>query len=92
MIVEVALHQRVPGLLDNAKHRVAVHRGRVLQGQNFLGGGDRGGRALLERRRRSCALLGRGLLRHGGAAGQRQPERNARGRQDSCETDHSNSP
>src|SRR5215471_14939825 len=82
LVIEVRLKQRVLGLLDDIRNRVGIHRGRVLHGQDFLGGSDRGRSARLQRGRRLLLRAGR-QSRHG------QCEEKARSRQHSENVLHS---
>jgi hypothetical protein len=41
LIVQIALHQHVLGLLDEIGNGVGVHRRRDSSSQDFLGGGNR---------------------------------------------------
>src|SRR6266849_9415595 len=84
LIVEVALHQLIPGLLNDVGDRAGVHGAGVFHGQNLLCRGDRCRRSLLERRRRCRCLLGNRWN-----AGDGQSKRKACGRQNSRKSIHS---
>src|SRR5713101_5951024 len=78
LVVEVALHQLIPGLLNDVGDGAGVHGAGVFHRQNFLCRGDRRRRSLLERRRGCRRLLGK---RWNTGDGQSKPK--GCGRQDS---------
>ena len=67
LVVQVGAQQRILGLLHDIGNGARVHRAGVLHCQNFLGGGDRRRRALLERRG--------SMVRAPAASAARRPER-----------------
>src|SRR4051794_27760804 len=92
LVVEILLHQRVLGALDDAGHGTGEHRGGVLHREDFLGGCNRRRRSRLGRRCCQRARFRCRLLRHGGHACQRQCGRKACCRHDCRKTLHLNSP
>src|SRR5258706_7146176 len=75
LIVEVALHQLIPGLLDDVGDRAGIHCARVLHRKDFPCRRHRRRRSLFERTRSR-------LLSRCGKAGDGQSQGKPRGRQD----------
>ncbi len=83
LIVQIGLQQRILGLLHDVGHRVGIHRLAFFIVRISLAAAIAAGDAGL------AARLLRAVRRNGG---QRQPQRKARGRQNSRKALHSGSP